>query len=251
MKVSRFGQCNNTLKLCLVLKFTLSQASWPWRGGRGITMPTLNLGTRRGWVVSNMPQQLYPPGKTWYPLYRRLSGPQGRSGHVQKIPPPTGIRSPDRPARSQLLYRLSYPAHLKLCIYVWNFVSMYARHFSKFTLFPTAVSHLHIHSVTMLWSKECTLSLWTDIFIMVTYDSHKAGAITITNTEMTTCCNQITTIICSFYFNVYSWPVHHTHTHTHWHTRTHTHTPNQELHVWPHLPTIYHTNTQLYCILSI
>jgi len=21
-----------------------------------------------------------PPGKTWYPLYRRLSGPQGRSG---------------------------------------------------------------------------------------------------------------------------------------------------------------------------
>jgi hypothetical protein len=25
---------------------------------------------------------------------------------------PTGVRSPDRPARSQLLYRLSYPAHL-------------------------------------------------------------------------------------------------------------------------------------------
>jgi hypothetical protein len=24
---------------------------------------------------------------------------------------PTGIRSPDRPARSQSLYRLSYPAH--------------------------------------------------------------------------------------------------------------------------------------------
>jgi hypothetical protein len=36
---------------------------------------------------------------------------------------PTGIRSPDRPARSQSLYRLSYPAHtscefpkrMKLC----------------------------------------------------------------------------------------------------------------------------------------
>jgi hypothetical protein len=26
---------------------------------------------------------------------------------------PTGIRSPDRPARSQSLYRLSYPAHGK------------------------------------------------------------------------------------------------------------------------------------------
>ena len=46
-----------------------------------------------------------------YPLYRRLGGPQGRSGQVQKISPPTGIRSPDRPGRSQSLYRLSYRAN--------------------------------------------------------------------------------------------------------------------------------------------
>jgi hypothetical protein len=26
-----------------------------------------------------------PPGKTRYPLYRRLGGPQGRSGRVRKI----------------------------------------------------------------------------------------------------------------------------------------------------------------------
>ena len=51
-----------------------------------------------------------PPGKTRYPLYRRLGGPQGRSGRVRKISPPTGIRSPDSPARSQSLYRLRYPA---------------------------------------------------------------------------------------------------------------------------------------------
>ena len=30
-------------------------------------------------------------------------GPKGRSGQVRKISPPTGIRSPDRPARSQSL----------------------------------------------------------------------------------------------------------------------------------------------------
>ena len=47
-----------------------------------------------------------PPGKTRYPLYWRLGGPQGRSGRVRKILPPTGIRSPDRPARSESLYRL-------------------------------------------------------------------------------------------------------------------------------------------------
>jgi hypothetical protein len=44
------------------------------------------------------------PGKTRYPLYRRLGGPQGRPGQVRKISSPTRIRSPDRPARSQSLY---------------------------------------------------------------------------------------------------------------------------------------------------
>ena len=32
-----------------------------------------------------------PPGKTRYPLYRRLSGLQGRSGRVRKISPQTGF----------------------------------------------------------------------------------------------------------------------------------------------------------------
>jgi len=31
------------------------------------------------------------PGKTWCPLYRRLGGPQGRSGRVRKISPPPGL----------------------------------------------------------------------------------------------------------------------------------------------------------------
>ena len=32
-----------------------------------------------------------PPGKTRYPFYRRLGGPQGRSGQVRKISPPPGF----------------------------------------------------------------------------------------------------------------------------------------------------------------
>ena len=32
-----------------------------------------------------------PPGKTRYPLYRRLGGPQGRSGRVGKISSPPGF----------------------------------------------------------------------------------------------------------------------------------------------------------------
>ena len=49
-----------------------------------------------------------PPRKARYPLYRRLGGPQGRSGRVRINFAPTGIRTPDRLARSESLYRLSY-----------------------------------------------------------------------------------------------------------------------------------------------
>ena len=51
-----------------------------------------------------------PPEKTRYPFYRRLGGPQGWSGRAENLVH-TGIGSPDRPVRSQSLYRLSYRAH--------------------------------------------------------------------------------------------------------------------------------------------
>ena len=35
-----------------------------------------------------------PPGKTRYPLYRRLGGPQDRSGRVRKISAPSGFDPP-------------------------------------------------------------------------------------------------------------------------------------------------------------
>jgi hypothetical protein len=53
--------------------------------------------------------------------YSRLGGPQGRSGQLRKISPPTWIRSPDRPARSQSLYRLSYRAYLYMKTLVFFF----------------------------------------------------------------------------------------------------------------------------------
>ena len=50
--------------------------------------------------------------ETQYPLYRALGGPQGRSGRVWKISPPTGIRSPDRGESAPI--ELSRP--MELCI---------------------------------------------------------------------------------------------------------------------------------------
>jgi len=52
---------------------------------------------------------LFTPGKDPYPLYRRLGGHQGRFGQVRKISPPTGIRSPDRPARSSVAIKTELP----------------------------------------------------------------------------------------------------------------------------------------------
>ena len=59
------------------------------RGNRGIALPFHDHGTISGWGVSVTLRPLFTPGKTRYPLYRRLGGPQGRSGQVQKISPPS------------------------------------------------------------------------------------------------------------------------------------------------------------------
>jgi len=53
-------------------------------------------------------------------------GPRaGLDGCGKTRPPPTGIRFPDRPARSESLYRLSHPVHLegkKYSINIFNAV---------------------------------------------------------------------------------------------------------------------------------
>ena len=99
------------LKVTLVQALRLCTGRTAHRGSRGIVLPFHDHGTRRGEGSTARPDSTLPPGKTRYPLYRRLGGPQVRSGQVRKISLPTGIRSPDRPARSQSLYRLRYPAH--------------------------------------------------------------------------------------------------------------------------------------------
>jgi hypothetical protein len=75
---------------------------------------------------------LYPQGKSpWYPLGRKLDGPQsrsGRGGEEKNTQPPLGIepRSSDRPAGSQSMYRLNTQQSISM-----NIVS----HFSKVNFF--------------------------------------------------------------------------------------------------------------------
>ena len=61
------------------------------RGSRGIALLFLGHGTRRGEGSGSRPGRSLHPGKTWYPLYRRLGGPQGQSGQVRNISLPPGF----------------------------------------------------------------------------------------------------------------------------------------------------------------
>jgi hypothetical protein len=72
----------------------------------------------RGEWSAARPGRTLPPGKTRYPFYRRLGGPQGRHGRAENLVP-TGIRSRTVQPRSQSLYRLSYPAHTYVHIYIY------------------------------------------------------------------------------------------------------------------------------------
>ena len=79
--------------------------------GRGIALLFHDCGTRRGWVVSSTPRPYFTSGKDLVPILREAGwAPEpvwmGRKSH------PHGDSIPDHPARSQSLYRLSYPAHL-------------------------------------------------------------------------------------------------------------------------------------------
>ena len=78
------------VKCALVQALRLCTGSTNHRGSRVIALLFLDHGTRRGWGASVTPGRSLIPGKTRYPLYRRLGGPQGRTGQVRKISPPPG-----------------------------------------------------------------------------------------------------------------------------------------------------------------
>ena len=112
---SRFSlalPCNVKVKCTLVQVLRLCTGRTAHRGSRGIALLFHDQRQQKGlWGSASRPGRSLPLEKIRYPLYRKLGGSQGRSGQARKISSPTGIRSTDRPARSQSLYRLSYRTH--------------------------------------------------------------------------------------------------------------------------------------------
>ena len=93
------------------------------RVGRETALFLLDRGTRRRWVVSSTPRSHFTPGKEPVPILQEAGwapGPVWMGGKSR----PHRDSIPHRPARSQLLYRLSYRAHIiNVYIYIHTYIN--------------------------------------------------------------------------------------------------------------------------------
>ena len=100
------------VKVTLVQALRLCTSRTAHRGSRGIALLFHDHGTRRGLGVSVTPWPLFNLGKHTVPIVPEAGWAPGPVWTGAEDLAPTGIQSPDRPARNQSLYRLIYPAHL-------------------------------------------------------------------------------------------------------------------------------------------
>ena len=112
--VLKYYVCNIKVKVKgpLAQALRLCTGRTAHRGSRGIALLFLDHSTRRGWGVSVTPRPLFTSGKDPVPIVQEAGWAPGPVWTGAENLAPTVIRSPDRPARSQSLYRLSYPAHM-------------------------------------------------------------------------------------------------------------------------------------------
>ena len=75
---------------------------------RGITLPFHDLGTEMGVGGQHHAPGRFTPGKDPVPIVQEAGLAPGTVWNGAENLAPTGIRSPDRPDRSESLYRLSY-----------------------------------------------------------------------------------------------------------------------------------------------
>ena len=99
------------VKCTLVQALRLCKSRTAHRGSRGIAVRFLVHGTRKGWRVSVKPRPLFTPGKDPVPIVQEAGWAPGPVWTGEENLAHTWILCPDRPARSQSLYRLRYPAH--------------------------------------------------------------------------------------------------------------------------------------------
>ena len=118
-------------------------------GNRDIALLFLDHGTRRGWGVSVTPRPLFTPRKDPVPIVQEAGWTPGSVWAGSENFFPTGIRSPDRPARSQSLYRLRYQAH-------FNSVLHYIFYGLHMTMLHNNAVHFFKYWYTLKITMDCS-----------------------------------------------------------------------------------------------
>jgi hypothetical protein len=93
-------QLHVKVKVTLVQALRLCAGRTAHRGSRGIALPFHDHGTRSGWGVSVTPRPLFTPRKDPVPIEQEAGWVPGPVWTGAENLASTGIRSPDRPARS-------------------------------------------------------------------------------------------------------------------------------------------------------
>ena len=133
------------------------------RRGRGVALLFHERGTRRGWVFSSTPRPKFTPRKDpvhilqevgWAPRPVRTGGKS--RPHRDSIP--------DLPARSQSLYRLSYPAHNK------NWFLLLIKRYNLFEVLACSTSFFHF---SLSWATFFQLRTFIFFISTKTSSSHR------------------------------------------------------------------------------
>jgi hypothetical protein len=107
-----------------------------------------------------------PPGKTRYPLCRRLGGPQGRSGQVRKISPPpefgprtvqpVGSRKPTELSRPMfhvmIVIMCCYTKECFIVIFTHSFICRQLSVCNYIMEMPYIKSTLELHLSELIWT---------------------------------------------------------------------------------------------------
>jgi len=115
MPFKKYSGSKVKVKCTLVQALRLCTGRTAHRESRGIALPFLDHGTRRGWGDRVTPRPLFTPGKVPVPIAQEAGWAPGPVWTGAENLDPTGIRSPGRPARSQSLYWVRYSAHFYTC----------------------------------------------------------------------------------------------------------------------------------------
>jgi len=119
------------------------------RLGRGIALLFRNRGTRRGWAVSSTPRPHFTPGKDPVPIVQEAGwAPEPAWTGGKSRPHRDSI--PDRPARSQSLYRQSYPAHRNMLSWLKLWIKLLLLHLVGCLYYCISDTRSHKHQTSSL-----------------------------------------------------------------------------------------------------